>query len=69
VNLKLFGRVVVEIFNYQGGQLGIAGPRPRLDRAPVPRVSTIELLFAEARSLSNAAKSDLATGTPSPTNH
>jgi len=39
VNLKLFGRVVVEIFNYQGGQLGIAGSRPRLNRAPVPGIS------------------------------
>ena len=43
MNLKLFGLVVVEIFNYQGGQLGIAGPRPRLDRAPVPRVNSLQL--------------------------
>ena len=39
MNLKPFGRVVVEIFDYQGGQLGIPGPRPCLDRALVPRVN------------------------------
>ncbi len=41
MNVKLFGRVVVEIFDYQGGQLGIPGPRPCLDRALVPRVSAV----------------------------